>query len=66
MKRRKIPGTSARTGRAPAPYTKYRKKPYKYDMNALKKAFPNKPVGRQLLDLDIPNHGWMYRRQGNA
>jgi len=57
MKRKKLPGTSARTGRAPAPYTKYRKKPYKYDMNALKKAFPNKPVGRRSPEIELSNHG---------
>ena len=35
-------GTSAKNGNSPAPYTKYRKRSTKYDMDALKKKFPVK------------------------
>lgn len=43
VKRVNLRGTSARSGRAPAPYTKYQKRPYLYpDAAELRKRYPVK------------------------
>jgi hypothetical protein len=50
MKNAPKSGTSGRSGNAPAPYTKYRKKRCIYDMVALAKRFPivNRPNGKPI------------------